>query len=102
VIAYYAHYPSGVNECNGDKNVRVDDSEELGNAWVFVALDAQTKLIPSYIVGKRDRATTYKFLSDLRDRLAEEHRFQITTDGFVFYRNGVEEVFAGQADSRRS
>lgn len=81
-----------------DKNVRVDDPEELGNAWVFVALDAQTKLIPSYFVGKRDRESTYAFLTDLRDRMAEEHRFQITTDGFVFYRKGVEDVFAGQAD----
>src|SRR5271157_3938704 len=39
-----------------DRNVKVDDSSELGNAWVFVALDAQTKLIPSYVVGKRDHA----------------------------------------------
>ena len=42
--------------------------------------------------------TTYAFLSDLRERIAEEHRFQLTTDGFVFYRRGVEDVFAGQAD----
>lgn len=81
-----------------DRHVKVDDPEEFGNAWVFVALDADTKLIPSYVVGKRDRATTYAFLTDLRDRMAEEHRFQITTDGFVFYRNGVEEIMAGQAD----
>jgi IS1 family transposase len=81
-----------------DRNVKVDDSEELGNAWVFVALDADTKLIPSYVVGKRDRETTYAFLADLRDRLAPEHRFQLTTDGFVFYRKGVEEVLYGRAD----
>ncbi len=37
-------------------------------------------------------------LSDLRDRMAEDHRCQITTDGLVFYRRGVEDVFAGQAD----
>jgi len=65
---------------------------------VFVAIDAETKLIPSYMVGKRDQATTYGFLSDLQERLAEEHRFQLTTDGFMFYRRGVEDVFAGQAD----
>src|SRR5271157_5428855 len=47
-----------------DRNVKVDDPEELGNAWVFVAMDAETKLIPSYIVGKRNRETTYAFLSD--------------------------------------
>jgi transposase-like protein/IS1 family transposase len=80
------------------RNIRVDDPDEFGDAWVFVAIDADTKLIPSYMVGKRDRATTYAFLTDLRNRMAEEHRFQITTDGFVFYRKGVEEVFAGQAD----
>ena len=80
------------------RNVKVEDPDEFGDAWVFVALDAETKLIPAYAVGRRDRNTTYQFLADLRDRITEEHRFQLTTDGFVFYRRGVEDVFAGQAD----
>jgi len=80
------------------RHVKSEDSVELGDAWVFVAIDAETKLIPAYTVGKRDRETTYQFLIALRDRIAEEHRFQITTDGFHFYRKGVEDVFAGQAD----
>jgi IS1 family transposase len=80
------------------RNVKVEDPDEYGDAWVFVALDAQTKLIPAYAVGRRDRQTTYQFLTDLRNRIAEEHRFQLTTDGFVYYRRGVEDVFAGQAD----
>lgn len=80
------------------RNVRVEDADELGDAWIFVAIDAETKLIPAYAVGHRDRETTYRFLTDLRNRIAEEHRFQLTTDGFVFYRKGVEDVFAGQAD----
>jgi IS1 family transposase len=80
------------------RNVKVDDPDECGDSWVFVAMEAETKLIPSYAVGRRDRETTFQFLTDLRDRMAEEHRFQVTTDGFVFYRKGVEEVFAGQAD----
>src|ERR1039457_860772 len=67
------------------RNVRTDDPDEFGDAWVFVAIDADTKLIPSYMVGKRNRETTYQFLTDLRDRIAEEHRFQLTTDGFHFY-----------------
>jgi len=62
------------------RNVGVDDSPELGDAWVFVALDADSKLIPAYTVGKRNRETTYAFLNTLRNRLAEEHRFQLTTD----------------------
>jgi IS1 family transposase len=80
------------------RHVKAEDSPEVGDAWVFVAIDAETKLIPAYVVGKRDRETTYNFLTTLRDRLAEEHRFQITTDGFHFYRKGVEDMFAGQAD----
>jgi IS1 family transposase len=80
------------------RHVRVEDADELGDAWIFVAIDAETKLIPAYAVGRRDRETTYRFLTNLRDRIAEEHRFQLTTDGFHFYRRGVEDVFAGQAD----
>jgi IS1 family transposase len=80
------------------RNVKTDDPLEIGDAWVFVSIDAETKLIPSYTVGKRNRETTYQFLNDLRNRIAEQHRFQLSTDGFAFYRRGVEDVFAGQAD----
>mgnify|MGYP001324598728 CR=1 FL=1 len=80
------------------RHVTEDDSPELGDAWIFVAIDAETKLIPAYTVGKRTRETTYRFLTTLHNRLAEEHRFQLTTDGFHFYRKGVEDVFAGRAD----
>jgi IS1 family transposase len=80
------------------RNMKLGDSPELGDAWVFVALDADSKLIPAYTVGKRNRETTYQFLNSLKARIAEEHRFQLTTDGFHFYRKGVEDVFAGQAD----
>ena len=80
-----------------DKHVRVDDPDEFGNQWVFVALDEETKLVPSFMVGKRTKETTYTFLLDLQKRLVDA-RFQLTTDGFVFYQRGVEDVFAGQAD----
>jgi IS1 family transposase len=80
------------------RNVGFEDAEEMGDAWVFVAIDPDTKLIPTYVVGKRDRATTNFFLLTLHDRLAPEHRFQLSTDGFHFYQRGVEDVFAGQAD----
>ena len=80
-----------------DKHVRVDDPDEFGNQWVFIAIDAETKLIASHIIGKRCAETTYTFLEDLRSRVADA-RFQLTTDGFHFYRRGVEDVFAGQTD----
>jgi IS1 family transposase len=83
----------------GKKNRHVTDEDpaEFGDQWVFVAMDAETKLIPSYVIGKRTRETTYRFLLDLQSRIADA-RFQLTTDGYHFYTRGVEDVFAGQAD----
>jgi hypothetical protein len=40
------------------KQVRVGDPAEFGDAWIFVALDEETKLIPCFEVGKRTRETT--------------------------------------------
>jgi IS1 family transposase/transposase-like protein len=79
------------------KHVRKADTAEFGDQWVFVALDAETKLIPCFEVGKRTRETTYKFLAGLQSHLAEG-RFQMTTDGFHFYERGVEDVFGGTVD----
>jgi len=80
-----------------NRRVRVGDPAEYGDQWVFLALDAETKLIPSFVVGKRTRETTRRFLLDLRQRLSGE-RFQLTTDGFHFYERGVEDVFGGTVD----
>ena len=71
------------------KRVRKSDPAEFGDQWVFVALDAETKLVPCFEVGKLTRETTYKFLTSLQNHLAEA-RFQLTTDGFHFYQRGVE------------
>ena len=79
------------------KHVRKSDSSEIGDQWVFVALDAETKLVPCFEIGKRTKETTLCFLSNLKQRLSE-NRFQLTTDGFVFYEQGVYDTFAGQAD----
>lgn len=79
------------------RHVRSGDPAELGDQWIFVALDEETKLIPCFEIGKRTKETTLAFLSDLRTRLAER-RFQLTTDGFHFYERGVEDVFGGTVD----
>ncbi len=78
------------------RQVRKDDSEELGDAWVFVAIDAETKLIPAFTVGKRSAATTNAFVGDLAHRLA--NRVQLTTDGFRFYIDAVEKHFGADVD----
>jgi len=73
------------------RRVRTGDPPEFGDAWCFVCLDEESKLIPSYLVGKRTREDTEKFLSDVYNRLA--HPPQITTDGLVHYRRMVPECF---------
>lgn len=79
------------------RNLRDSDPAELGDQWVFVAMDADSKLVPSFVIGKRTRETTLRFLRDLQSRLTDA-RFQLTTDGFHFYERGVEDVFGGTVD----
>lgn len=79
-----------------DRRVRQGDSPDMGSQWVFVAMDEETKLIPIYTVGKRTKETTEEFLFGLQWRLNDD-RFQITTDGYVFY-NAIQGIFAGRAD----
>lgn len=63
---------------------------------MFVALDAQSKLVPSFTVGKRDVPVARAFIRDLEGRLAR--RVQLTTDGFRPYLVAVEEAFGANVD----
>jgi IS1 family transposase len=78
------------------RRVRKEDSPDMGDQWVFVAMDEETKLVPHYEVGKRTRETTEQFLIGLRWKLTED-RFQITTDGYHFYRS-IQSIFGGRVD----
>ncbi|MGA2337399.1 MAG: IS1 family transposase [Terriglobales bacterium] len=78
------------------RRVRKEDSPELGDQWVFIALDEETKLVPYYQVSKRTREAPIQFLWGLKRCLSDD-RFQITTDGWHFYRS-IQGIFAGQAD----
>jgi IS1 family transposase len=80
------------------RNVRSGDSPELGDQWVFVAMDAESKLVASFRIGKRNWESTSSFMRDLYGRMAEDHRTQITTDGFFFYKQAVADAFALDAD----
>ena len=72
------------------------DPPERGDQYVFTGMDADTKLMISYRVGKRDAATAFYLMQDLKDRLA--HRVQLTTDGFRPYLNAVEDNFGADID----
>ncbi len=77
--------------------ISVDESAAgIGDQYVFVALDADTKLVINHYVGKRDATSAYYFMRDLKDRLAS--RVQLTTDGFPAYRTAVEDCFGSEVD----
>src|SRR5260370_962008 len=75
------------------KNVPADKQEQFGygDVWTWVAIDADTKLVPSFLVGGRDLRTARVFISDLASRLA--NRVQLTTDGLRVYLDAVEGAF---------
>lgn len=72
------------------------DHATMGDQYVFVALDPETKLVPSFLVGKRTPASAYYFMTDLQGRLA--NRVQLTTDGFRPYLRAVEDAFGADID----
>src|SRR6266511_890030 len=69
----------------------------IGDQYVFVAIDADSKLIPCFEVGKRNMVTAYRFMDILKARLAENLRFQLSTDGFVPYIGAVERAWGMDA-----
>jgi len=69
----------------------------MGDQYVFVALDADSKLVPCFEVGKRNMVTAYRFMDTLKARLAEKRRFQLTSDGFVPYIGAVEHAWGADA-----
>jgi len=81
-----------------DKNL----SEEMkgkfgfGSVWTWTALDADSKLMVSYLVGERSTPYAMKFISDLASRLT--HRVQVTTDGHRPYLKAIDGAFGADVD----
>lgn len=73
-----------------------DNKARVGDMWTFVALDPDTKLVPSYRVGKRTRVEAMAFMHDLSGRLA--NRVQISSDALRTYIDAVEEAFGADVD----
>ena len=79
------------------RNVTLNDNDlRVGNQWTFVALDADTKLVPTYLIGKRDLKTATAFMVDLSERLA--NRVQISSDSLKAYVTATEVAFGGDVD----
>ena len=80
------------------KNVKAatDAPEWAGDTWTWTGIEADTKLIVSWLVGGRDGEYAMAFMDDLRSRLA--NRVQLTTDGHRTYLEAVEGAFGGAVD----
>lgn len=76
-----------------EKNVKDAKSAPgwAGDTWTWTALDADTKLIVTYLIGGRDAGFALDFLEDLKDRL--DNPVQLTTDGHNAYVEGVRKAF---------
>jgi IS1 family transposase len=81
-----------------EKNVPQDHKGEwgYGDVYTWTAIDADTKLIPAFLVGRRDAEYARVFMLDLASRL--KNRVQLTTDGHRAYLTAVEDAFAGDID----
>ena len=73
-----------------------DNPKTCGNFWTWVALDADSKLVPTYRVGKRDLNVAIEFISDLSSRLA--NRVQLSSDMLQLYVEAVESEFGNNVD----
>lgn len=81
-----------------ERNVPEDKRGEfgIGDVYTWVAIDADTKLVPCWLVGKRDAEYAYGFIHDLSERLA--NRVQLSTDGHKAYVTAVEDAFGVGVD----
>jgi len=79
------------------KNVRLAKKQEgWGDVWTWVGIDADTKLVVSYLVGGRDGGWAHDFMEDCASRI--RNRVQITTDGNRVYLDAVEDAFGADID----
>lgn len=70
--------------------------KEAGDAWTWTALDADNKLMVSWLTGPRDQGSAYNLMLDLSERI--RNRIQLTTDGLASYLPAVEDVFGADVD----
>lgn len=73
-----------------------DDRTRVGDQWTFVAIDSDTKLVPAYLIGKRNRTCANVFMRDLSMRLS--NRIQLSSDAMDAYADAVERAFGAEVD----
>lgn len=79
-----------------ENSVKRGDDPTLGSVWTFCAIDSDTKLVPAFKVGGRNRATATAFLQDVHSRMA--NRVQVSTDAFHVYAESMAKSFGQDVD----
>src|SRR5258706_4031246 len=79
-----------------EKHISFNDDPTLGDVWTFCAIDSETKIVPSFKVGKRTHQTANAFVSDVAARI--KNRPQISSDGLRSYIEAVENAFGSEVD----
>ncbi len=78
------------------KHVKPGHPADYGDWWTWVAIDADTKLVPCWYIGGRTTTDAMEFMRDVASRL--DTRVQLTTDGLVSYIVAVDRAFEGEID----
>ena len=80
------------------KNLTTENAARgaVGDVWTFVAIEAQTKLVLSWLIGLRDAGCATDFMQDVAGRLT--NRIQLTTDGHKMYLAAVDNAFGSDID----
>ena len=76
------------------KHVRA--GPEAGDVWTWIAIDAETKVVPTFAVGDRTQYMANRFIEDLASRLS--HRVQISSDALAAYNGTIERAFGCDVD----
>ena len=80
----------------GSKQKNASRAGAYGDVWTFIALDSDSKLIPSFTVGKRDAYHAKAFIADLAARM--QKRVQVSSDGLAAYADAMERGFGTEVD----
>jgi len=78
------------------KHVQPEHPVDWGDVWTWVAIDADTKLVPAWYIGARTATDAMEFMTDVARRL--DTRAQLTTDGHSSYLVAVDRAFGGDID----
>jgi IS1 family transposase len=79
-----------------EANVKKGDPLDIGSVWTWCAIDADTKLVPTFHVGQRKKADAIAFCADVQSRM--KNRVQVSTDGFHSYAEAMARSFGKDVD----